>query len=202
MNLASESLRKSLHLLLIAVPLTYYFLGKWPTLAILAPVALITVTLDHLRQSKPKLNEFFIKILGPVLRKHELDGKKLCGASWVAMGAFVNFLLFKEVIAVTAFTILVVSDCLAALVGKAIVSKPFFEKSVAGSAAFAVSGLVVLIICGSIFGARPWFYIFGLFALFCVTMIEARPSLFNIDDNFAIPISFSLVMSFFDIIWN
>ncbi len=202
MNLARESMRKALHFLLIILPLSYYHFGKWPTLAVLAPIATFVVALDYMRQNNQKINSFFVAILRPVLRDFELDGKKLCGASFVALGSCITFLIFKEIIAITAFTILVISDGLAALVGKAIPSRPFFEKSLAGALAFAISGLAVLVICGMIFGARPWFYIFGLFALFCVTMIESRPSFLGIDDNFAIPVVFCLIMAFFDFLWN
>ena len=98
--------------------------------------------------------------------------------------------------------ILVISDALAAIVGRNYPSQPFYEKSVSGSAAFAVSGLIILIACGMIFHVRPWFYIFGLFALFCVTMFESRPSFLEVDDNFTIPIGFGIIMTFFDIVWN
>lgn len=197
-----ELYRKSLHLLLILIPIAYYELGKWQSMLIFAPATIFVVSLDYLRRHDPKIQMFFIKLFGPVLREHELVGDKLCGASWVGLATCINFLIFKEQIAITGFTILVISDLAAALVGKSVVSRPFFEKSLAGSTAFFVSGLIILFVCGAIFGARTWFYLFGLFALFCVTIIEARPSLIKIDDNFTIPIVFSVVMTFFDIVWN
>lgn len=202
MNLAHESLRKSLHFALILIPILYCHFGKWPFLMAAAPIALFVVGLDYLRRDKPKINQIFVTIFRPILRNFELGGKKLCGASFVALSICFVFLVFTKEIAVTAFTILVISDGLAALVGKAVVSQPFYEKSLAGAAAFAVSGFVVLITCGIIFDSRAWFYIFGLFALFCVTMLESRPSILNIDDNFTIPVGFATIMGFFDILWN
>lgn len=197
-----ELLRKFLHAFLILIPIAYYELGKWQSLLIFAPATIFIVSLDYLRRHDPKIQMFFIKIFRPVLREHELTGDKLCGASWVGLATCLNFFLFKEEIAITGFAILVISDLMAALIGKSIVSRPFFEKSLAGSAAFFISGLIILFSCGAFFDSRIWFYLFGLFALFCVTIIEARPSLIQIDDNFTIPITFSVVMSFFDIIWN
>lgn len=202
MNLANESLRKILHLLLILIPICYYDLGKWMTLAILAPLSFVVVGLDYGRRTNVKIHQIFIKIFGPILRPHELEGKKLCGASTVAIAACINFLLFKEEIAITAFMILVISDLAAALVGKAFLSGPFFEKTVNGSLAFFITGLAILISCGVFFESKIWFYLFGLFALFCVTIIEARPSLTKIDDNLTIPLVFSIIMTFFDLIWN
>lgn len=157
---------------------------------------------DYLRRKNPQIAKFFVKIFSVILRPHELSGDKLCGASWVGFAACLNFLLFKSEIAVTSFAIFVVSDGLSALIGKAFPGRPFFEKSLNGALAFFISGTIVLLICGAIFHSKAWFYLIGFFALFCVTIIESRPSLFKIDDNFTIPIGFSLIMTFFDLVWN
>ncbi len=202
MSLQQEFYRKCLHLLLLVIPMTYYFLGKWQSLMIFAPVTLVVTSLDYLRRKNTTIKTIFAKIFGPVLRPHELDGKKLCGASFVGLATCINFSLFKPEIAICGFLILVISDTAAALIGKSIPSKPFFEKSSAGSAAFFIFGLVITIACGIAFHTQYWFFLFGIFAVFCVTMFEARPSLFNIDDNFIIPVGFSLIMAFFDLVWN
>ncbi len=198
----NELIRKALHFLLILVPIGYSLLGKWPSLIIFAILTSIIAIPDYLRRTNPKIKTIFAKIFGIILRPHELAGDKFCGATWVGIAACLNFLLFKKEIAVTGFIILVISDALAAIVGRNYPSRPFFEKSVSGAAAFAVSGFIILISCGIIFDSRPWFYIFGLFALFCVTMFESRPSFLQVDDNFTIPIGFGVIMTFFDIIWN
>ena len=80
--------------------------------------------------------------------------------------------------------------------------KNFFEKSKAGSIAFFVSAFIVMLSCGIFYDVGLWFYILGSFAVFVVTMFEARPSFINIDDNLAIPVGFCLVMTLFDIILN
>lgn len=201
MNFHQELLRKSLHLLLILIPVGYLALGKWLSVLILAAIAMPLVTLDYWRRRSVKVNKIFVKILGIILREHEKGGQKLCGASWLAMAACLNFAIFRREIAVAGFLILAVSDALAALIGKRFPSAPFFEKSVAGSSAFFASGFLILIFCGIYFDAVVGFYIFGLFALACVTVIEARPTLLEIDDNFTIPIAFSLITSLFDVIW-
>ncbi len=202
MNLTQELYRKSIHFLLISVPVTYYFLGKWKSLAIFATVTTIVVALDYLRRSNPKIKIIFEKIFGSILRPHELTGDRLCGASWAGLAACLTFLLFKEEIAVTAFVILAISDAAASLVGKSFNSQPFFEKSTYGAAAFFSTGIIVILVCGGIYHAKFWFYFFGLFALMCTTIIESRPSFLDIDDNFTVPVSFATIMTFFDFIWN
>lgn len=202
MELKKELYRKSLHLLLILIPLIYHELGKSKSLMIFLPVSVLVITFDYLRRKNPQIRVIFGKIFGPVLRNHEISGNEFCGASWVAMAVCVNFFLFKAEIAVTAFVMLVICDTVAALIGKRFVSQPFFEKSLFGSLAFFVSGVVVLFSCGMVFDSRKLFYFFGLIALFCTTIIEARPSLISVDDNFTIPISFAAIMTFFDLMWN
>ncbi len=202
MNLQSEFCRKGLHLLLISIPLAYHFLGKWESVRIFVAIGLIVVCLDYARSKSPLVKKIFNGIFGAVLREHEITGKKLTGASFVAIATCLNFSLFKAEIAVTGFLILVISDTLAALIGKGFSSRPFFEKSLYGSLAFFISALIVLFACGNFYNSGSWFYIFGIFATYCVTMLEARPSFLKIDDNFVIPIGFSLIMTFFDLAWN
>ncbi len=202
MIIKNELYRKSVHILLLLAPALYYFLGKWQSLLIFTPLTTIFITIDYLRRKNLSLNNKFIKILSPILRESELQGDKLCGASWAGLAICIIFFLFKPEIAITAFIILAISDALASLIGKSFVSEPFFEKTLAGSTAFFVSGFIILISCGLAFDVKIWFYIFGIFALFCTTMLEARPSIFNIDDNFIIPITFAVVMTFFDLVWN
>jgi dolichol kinase len=202
MNLKIESYRKFLHFLLIIIPIFYILFGAKITTIILAPITVLITSLDYLRRKNLKINLFFNRFFGLILRESEKTGEKLSGASFVFLGATINFLFFKPAIAVCGFTILVISDGLAALVGKAYPSRAFFEKTFSGSLAFFVSALLVLIICALSFEMSFWFYFFGFFTVACLTIIEARPSLFKIDDNFLIPIFFAIEMSFFDILWN
>jgi len=202
MNLVEELKRKLFHIFLIIFPISYCILGKWQSLMIFAPLALVVVGIDFFRQHSPKINQIILLIFGSIMREHEKNSKKLCGLSYVLLAVCINFLLFKKEIVVASFFILAVSDTLAALVGKSIKSEPFFEKSKAGSAAFFISALLVLISCGIYFNTETWFYVFGTFAVFCATMFEARPSLLGVDDNLAIPVGFAVVITFFDLAWN
>lgn len=194
--------RKLFHLLILLFPFAFYELGRKQTLIIVLPLTLIVVAIDYYRKKNATLQLIFEKFFKVILREKELKGETLCGASWMLLAASSIFLICSAEIAVSAFVILAISDSLAAIIGKSVSSKPFFEKSTAGSIAFYVSGLLVLFVCGAIFDSRLWFYLFGFFALFCATIIEARPSFLGIDDNFSIPVSFALIMTIFDLMWN
>lgn len=197
-----ESSRKLFHLLILLFPISFHTLGRWKALSIIAPITLIVFAVDYYRRKNLRLQFYFAKSFGLILRDKEVNGENFCGASWALIAASLIFLVCTEEIAVTAFIILAISDTFAAIIGKTFPSKPFFEKSTFGSAAFYISGLIVIFVCGEMFDSKLWFYLFGFFALFCATIIEARPSFFNVDDNFSVPISFSVIMSAFDLIWN
>ncbi len=201
-SIAKEIMRKSFHLLLLLVPFLYYQLGKWDFLKIVTPLAIAAITLDYYRHKNDKIKLIFEKIFGNILRDKERQEGQFNGTSYALGASVLLALVCPEPIFITSFLILSISDLMASLVGKSIVSKPFFEKSVAGSVAFYISGLLVIFICGAAFELSILFYVFAIFALFCTTVIEARPSLFDLDDNFSIPASFAILMSAFDLIWN
>jgi dolichol kinase len=202
MNFKHEVYRKSFHILLLIFPITYCFLGKWPSLIIFASLTTLVVSLDYFRRKNPKINNLFVKAFGLILRDSEKTGEKFCGASYVGIAACIVFLLFKKEFAVTAFAILAISDALASLIGTRYPSRPFFEKSINGSLAFGLSAFIILIVSGLFFHQTAWYYFFGTFAVFCVTMFEARPSFVEIDDNFIIPVGFATIITFFDLVLN
>ncbi|MFM7621142.1 MAG: diacylglycerol/polyprenol kinase family protein [Alphaproteobacteria bacterium] len=202
MTLTSELYRKSFHINLIIIPILFCYLGKTISLAILLPVSAIVIGLDFYRRKNPKIQNLFLKIFSKILRLHEIDGQKLCGASFVFLSASLTFGFALKEIAVTSFVILAISDTLASLVGKSVKSQPFFDKTFAGSMAFFISALVVVIVNGIIFKTSFLFYFFGFFCALITTLIEARSNFLDLDDNFLIPISFSLSMGIFNYIWN
>jgi dolichol kinase len=201
-SLFREFARKGFHLILLILPIGYYFLGKWQMLQILTPITAIVVLVDYFRSKNDILAAIFNKVFGLILRQKELEKGKFCGATFALIAALLIFLIAKKEIAITSFLILAVCDLMASLVGKSIKSANFYEKSVAGSAAFFLSGIVVLIISGQILSFGIWFYFFAIFALFVAMILEARPSYLGIDDNFVVPISYSIVMMIFDLMWH
>ena len=200
-DLIQEIYRKSFHFLILLIPATYHFLGKWESVKIFAIFAFFIVSIDIARQNYTKFNAVFVKLFNKILRDKEKRGE-FCGTSYAAIAASICFSLFKGEFAVTAFIILTISYSMAAIFGKSVNSKEFFEKSKAGSIAFFISAIIVLMGCGIFYDMALWFYLLGIFAVFVVTMFEARPSFINIDDNLAIPVGFCAVMTLFDIILN
>jgi diacylglycerol kinase (CTP) len=53
----------------------------------------VFITIDILRQSQPRLNRFTVRVMGPVMRQHEI--KSLSGATYFLLACYV-LLLFNE----------------------------------------------------------------------------------------------------------
>lgn len=201
-SLAKELSRKIFHLLLLLIPFGYSIFGKIMMLKIIFPLMLIILFVDYLRHKNEIIKNCFNKVFSAILRKKESEENKFCGASFAFVAAFLIILFAKKEIAIISFLILAICDASASLIGKSIKSKPFFDKSLAGSIAFYLSGVLIVIICGSAFNLGLLFYIFAFISLFITTIVEARPNLVKIDDNFSVPFAFAVSMTFFDLIWS
>lgn len=158
--------------------------------------------LDYYRCRFDKLNNIACKFFKIIMRDTEINQKKLSGMSWVFGGALINFLIFDKVIAVTGFCILIFADALAAIIGKSIKPTPFYEKSRAGSLAFFVTSVIVILVSGLYFDCRLLFYFFAIFIATLLTFIEAYPSFFIVDDNLSIPLTFGICMTLLDFMWH
>jgi dolichol kinase len=91
--------------------------------------------------------KIFYTIFGFLLRQHEVDtGKKnLNGATYVLISALICVIIFPKIFFVTAFTILIISDSLAALIGRKFGRHKLFAKSLEGTLAFFISASIVIL---------------------------------------------------------
>lgn len=202
MPIKQEFYRKIFHLFLFLIPFFFMKFGKNEFLLNFIPLTVIVVVVDYYRCKFDKINQIIALFFKVIMRDKELNQKKLSGMSWVFAGASLNFLIFDKVIAVTGFCILIFADAMAAIIGKSIKSSPFYEKSRAGSLAFFITAVIVILISGLYFDCRPLFYFFAIFIAMFITFIEAYPSLFIFDDNLLIPMAFGVCMTLLDFMWH
>jgi dolichol kinase len=63
--------------------------------------------------------------------------------------------------------------------------------------------VLVVAVYGWYFQYKSWsFYVYSLIAVIFATTLEARSDLLKLDDNLIVPLSFALILSFLDILWN
>jgi dolichol kinase len=187
----NELARKGIHLFSLSIPIIYFFISKQFALYLLLPITAGFILVDTARYYFPPVARWFYGWFGWLLRRHETDTakKRLNGASNVLIAASLSVLLFPKIIAINAFTILIVSDTTSALVGRRFGRHRFLAKSLEGSLAFFISAVIVIFIVPKI-DRLPMEYIIGVVAAAIGTVVEA--SSVKIDDNLSIPISVGL----------
>lgn len=191
-----EILRKSIHLSSLTIPIVYCFVTKSTGLFILVPLTLIVLAGDIARRFSPAIRGLVNRYFSRMMRPHELDSSRflLNGATYVLMSATLCVFIFPKIITIIAFTILIVSDIAAALIGRRYGRRPFLDKSLVGTLAFIVFGLLVLLVIVLMTHA-PWqLFLVGSIAAVVGGVIEAASIRLRMDDNFSIPISIGFTM--------
>ena len=183
-----EIVRKGIHLFSLSIPTIYFFISQQLALCLLLPITAAFIGVDVARYYIPAVSRWFYRWFGWLLRRHETDTsrKQLTGASNVLISACLCVLLFPKVIAINAFTILIISDTTSALVGRRFGRHRFFAKSLEGSLAFFISAVMVILIAPKV-SRLPAEYVIGIIAAAIGAVVEALP--IRIDDNLSIPLA-------------
>jgi dolichol kinase len=198
----AELVRKAIHACSLSIPIIYFFISRELALMILAPLTIVFIAIDLTRYYHEPTATLFYKGFKWMLRSHELDeeAKRLNGATNVLIAATLCVFIFPKLIFITAFTILIVSDSTAALVGRKWGRHRFFTKSVEGSLAFFISAVIVVAVASQLHymsddygisatGYRLWI---GIAGAALGTLVEALP--WKVDDNLSIPFSVGAAM--------
>lgn len=190
-----ELLRKTIHLCSLSLPIAYIFITKEIILSFILPLLILALLIDILSKVNPTFKAFYYKYFGSMLRPHEKSDKFLLnGASWVLISAFLVFLIFPKIIAIISFTILIISDLSAALIGRRFGKHKLFDKSWEGTSAFMITGIIVVFIYYYTLQAPISLLIFGSLGAIFAGFIEAASVTLKMDDNLSIPLSVGLVM--------
>ena len=189
-----ELVRKLIHLFSLSIPIIYYFIPSSTSITILIYLTIFALVVDGGRFISKSFAKIFYQAFGFLLRKHELDKEKknLTGATYVLLSALICALIFPKVIFVTAFTILIISDTMAALIGRKFGKRKFLRKSFEGTLSFFISASIVVIFTPKV-GNFPMEYLIGFIAAFVGAIVE-NISYGIADDNLSIPLSVGLTM--------
>lgn len=189
-----ELVRKLIHLFSLSIPIIYYFISRKEGIIILSIMTFISLLAEALRYYAPSFNVFFTSAFGFLLRKHEVDSKRknLTGATYVFISALICIIVFPKLIFITAFSILIISDIMAALIGRRYGRHKFLAKSLEGTLAFFVSAIIVVFLTPKFLGL-PEEYFIAVFAS-AVGAIAENISFGFADDNLSVPLSVGLTM--------
>lgn len=187
-----EIRRKIFHLSSLIFPLTYLFISKTFMSLALFLITFSTVLLDKYRHHNQKIKVLIEFFFSSLFRKAEKTGNfKFSGVSFMMLGFFITCLFFPKGLAITSWLILIISDCLAAIIGIKFGILTKYGKSIAGSSAFMVSATLISIVSYFFIGINSSFFII-IISCFMTTLIEFYAKKIKIDDNLTIPVTYCL----------
>ena len=191
-NLKYELSRKGIHIAFSAIGFIYILFGWYIAICLLAVALIIMVALDIGRAYSNKIQRFYQKLFNKILRTHEINNRKslFTGGTYLVISSFFIVLLFPMPIAVASIFIITYSDSAAALVGKLIGRIKIFDKTLEGSIAFFLSGLLIIYLSPKV-STDPFEFQIAVFSLIICTILDVFP--IKIDDNLSLPIVFSVL---------
>ena len=193
-----EIRRKIMHTWPIIIPIAYRFVSKDTALMIMLPICAFYVFCDIFRHFHEGFRQFFDRIItANFLREHEKNG--LIGSSYFIFGALLAVILFRKPVTIASLYILIISDAMAAIVGTGWGKTRIFAKSLEGSIAFFVSGIIVVLLAlqdkplwgESAMQGHLWW---GVLAVLGATVVELFPT--GLDDNLTVPLVAGAIMMF------
>ena len=139
-------------------------------------------------------------LFGRMLREKEKQKRafRLSGAPYVIGAALLSIAFFPKVIAMTAFTAMLLGDTAAALIGRKFGHHKFNSgtKSLEGSLSCFWVGYATVLFFYFLYSMPFSFAASGFIGVLLATLAEAYENRIHIDDNFSIPLIIGLALSF------
>jgi len=185
-----EIRRKIMHTWPIIIPIAYRYIPKETALLIMLPICAFYVFCDIFRHFHQGFKQCFDRVItSRFLREHEKHG--LIGSSYFIFGALASIIIFPKPVAIASLYILIFCDAAAGLVGSAWGRIRIFGKTLEGSIAFFVSGIIIVVLAMQdklLWGnsAMQDYFWWGVLAVLGATLVELLPT--GLDDNLTIPL--------------
>jgi dolichol kinase len=189
-NYKYEIYRKLIHLSSLWMVGVIWFLNQKTALLIFACLAILIFLSEISRKYLTFSNKIYHSLFSKIIRIHESKGH-LSGAFFVLFSALISVAFFPKTIAATSLAVMLISDSVAALVGRKFGHHKLFDKSIEGSLVFFMSAIFVI----------SFFYNFQInffaiiFTAFLATIIELFSKKLRLDDNLTITLIVGLSLS-------
>jgi len=191
----SETIRKSIHISSLIIPLTYKYIITFErqklAFFLLLIALIISLAIEFGRFWQKSFRKIFMRLFGLILRKHEW--KDFTGATYLIFSSMLCVAFFRPDVAFCAMAFVSIGDTFAAMIGINFGKRKFLgmNKSLEGSIACFCSTFIFALI----FGLHPIVAVVGALA-------AALAEVWNIpvDDNVKIPLISGIAMTFMGII--
>jgi phytol kinase len=191
-SLKNELIRKSIHLSSSIIPISYYFFSRDIEIIILLIISFLLVLTDLLRMKSESFRNFYLTIMKPILRGHEIVNNKslFTGGTYIVLAFLFCVIIFPKPIAITSMFVVIFCDSFAAIIGKHMGKNFISSKTIEGALAFFICGVIIILLTPKITDSVMEYYL-GFIAIFFSTIFELAP--IKIDDNISTPIFFGFV---------
>ncbi|MBR2273574.1 MAG: hypothetical protein IJ864_01915 [Alphaproteobacteria bacterium] len=190
-----EVYRKGIHLSSLWIPALIYYGGTMIASAIFLLLMIGELLLEYGNYKKWKWARLLFKLpFLLVMRSNERQHQHftITGGVYVLASSLICALLFTPTIAAISITVMLISDTLAALVGKAVGQRKIYKnKTLEGSVAFFISSLIIMML----FNPLRTFNYASVIACFAAAFMELFEQWFELDDNFSVPLIIGIVLT-------
>ena len=189
---SNEVKRKLIHLSSLWMPAAIYFMPRPSVVIIFAGLVLLMIAFEVVRRQHHWLSSLVNYFFLPVLRHSEAG--KLASATFGIIATFICSIVFSQVIAITALSLMIVADAAAALIGRRYGKKIILPgKTMEGTLAFIAASVLTVYIIGCLLPSENY-YILAIIAVIVATITELFSHRLKIDDNLSIPLATGSVL--------
>ena len=192
-----EVYRKGIHLSSLWIPTLIFFGGTLIASIVFLLLMLGELLLEYGNYKRWRWARIIFSLpFSFALRNKERQKRKfvLTGGFYVLSSSLICTLLFSNIIASIAITVMLVSDTLAALVGKALGQRKIYQdKTLEGTAAFFMSALIIMMLFNPVYT----FTYASVIACFFAVIMELFEKFFELDDNFSVPLVIGFILTLF-----
>ena len=178
-------MRKAIHVMGLLIPVFYWYLPEYWIVLFLSAALLVAIVVEVLRFRNQTFRKVFNRYFGFLLRQEERSS--ITGATYWIVGALITILIYPKTIAIFAISMLIVSDALAAWVGKGI-GRIYIRsnKTLEGSLSFFLSAFLIARV------VLHWSGTMALSGALVGTLLEW--GIFPLNDNLTVPIGSGLFL--------
>ena len=172
-----------------SIPLVGIYASETFMVALLAALAGVALALEGARLMVPSLNRLLVRWLRHLLK--ESEGRRLTGATYIALSSLLVFLVFDKQVAVTAMFFLALGDPVAALVGSRAWGPRILGKSPWGTLGFVVASLAIagVLAAGDVISFQSGVVVGAVVG----AVVELVPLV--VDDNVSVPLASGTAMA-------
>lgn len=186
--------RKLLHISSIWIILFISLAKKQVVLVTLGFLALFLIIIEITRTALPLFRGFTNKSLVNFLREKEASSQ-VTGATFFICGTYLTYLFFSSQITIISLLILILSDSFASFIGINYGKVRFWNKTLEGSTAFFIMTISIITLGNYYYNLH--YSILKIFIIsLIVSLVELSSAKTHINDNFSIPLTASLAMSY------